>query len=49
MTEAGPARPEAPAGRPTGRLMAAVTVPPLALAAAGLIHPIYLTNTSAMG
>jgi len=48
MTKAGPARPAAPTDRPAGRLIAAVMVPPLALAAAGLVHPIYLTNASAM-
>lgn len=48
MTKAGPAPPAAPAHRRAGRLIAAVMVPPLALAAAGCVHPIYLTNTSGM-
>jgi hypothetical protein len=33
---------------PAGWLLAAVVLPPLALAIAGLFHPIYLTNASAM-
>lgn len=47
MTSAGPGRRRAPTGRSAGRLMIAVALPPLALAAAGLVHPIYLTNGSA--
>lgn len=34
--------------RPSTWLVAAAALPPLALAAAGLVHPIYLTNASAM-
>lgn len=48
MTEVGPTCRAAPVGRRAGRLAAAVALPPLALAAAGLVHPVYLTDASAM-